>query len=219
MREISLRMLWMWTQHGLSSGCRANGEDSRPAMSSPIACTPFSSSGRGRRRRGAACRCRAPTPCGTPRRMATAPRRWTRPGRDRRSGRRARGALRPTLAGDPASRRGTPRPPSAARQHGDEPAAAAVDVAHRLLRGGLAVRHIQEVAAPGQLAQRIPGRDVGRVVIGVAVCQPAGHRDGMVPRHCQDEHQLLQVRPVIFRVPPRDRRRGVPATSSPSAAL
>ena len=96
---------------------------------------------------------------------------------------------------------------AAARQHGDEPAAAPVDVAHRLRRGELAVRDVQEAGAAGQLDQRVPGGDVGRVVIGVAVREPVDDRHGVIPGHGQDEHQLLQVRPVILGVPPRDRRR------------
>ena len=108
---------------------------------------------------------------------------------------------------------------AAARQHGDEPAAAAVDVAHRLRGGKLAVSDVEEIAAAGQLDQRIPCRDVGGVVAGAAVRQPEGHRHGVICGHGQDEHQLLQVRPVILGVTPGDRRRGDAVHVLPAGVL
>ena len=53
-------------------------------------------------------------------------------------------------------------------QHGDEPAAGLVDVAHLLARAQLAVGDVEEVGAAGQRAQLVPRVDVRLVVVGVA---------------------------------------------------
>ena len=57
---------------------------------------------------------------------------------------------------------------TSARQHGHEPPAGLVDVAHLLARAQLAVGDVEEVRAAGQRAQLVPGVDVRLVVVGVA---------------------------------------------------
>src|SRR5512135_3057516 len=55
-----------------------------------------------------------------------------------------------------------------AGQHAQEPAATLMQVGHVLGGGQLTVGHVEEVAAPGQLAQQLPSALVRAVVGGVA---------------------------------------------------
>ena len=99
--------------------------------------------------------------------------------------------------------------------HGDESTACAIDVLHVLARAQLAVGHIQEVAAAGHRAQRVPGVDVGDRVAGVAVGAAERHGDVAVGAHGQDEQQLLEIGPMRLRMPVSDRRGG--ASADPAA--
>ena len=67
-----------------------------------------------------------------------------------------------------------------ARQDGEEPAAVLMDVGHVLGGGELAVGDVEEVAAAGQLAEDVPGLDMGAVVGGVAALDAEVHRHGAV---------------------------------------
>jgi hypothetical protein len=99
-----------------------------------------------------------------------------------------------------------------ARQNGDEPASLPVDVTHRVAGAQFRVGHVEELPPAQHLHQRVPGRDVGRVVAGVAVGEPVGHRHRPVGRYGQDPHQLLQVGPVVLRVAEGHRWRGFAPT-------
>lgn len=66
---------------------------------------------------------------------------------------------------------------AAAGQHRHESAAVAIDVGHLLAGAQLAVRDIEEVRAPGQRMQPIPGGDVRLVIVGVAVGEAVRERD------------------------------------------
>ena len=83
-------------------------------------------------------------------------------------------------------------------QHGDEPAAGLVDVAHLLARAQLAVGDVEEVGAASQRAQLVPRVDVRLVVVGVAGRQAMRQRDGAVGGHGQDQHELLEVGAVVL---------------------
>ena len=56
-----------------------------------------------------------------------------------------------------------------ARKDGDEPALPVGDMVKVGAGAQLAVRHVEEVRAPGQLAEGLPGLDVGGVVVGVSI--------------------------------------------------
>ncbi len=90
-----------------------------------------------------------------------------------------------------------------AGNQGDEPAAALVDIRHVLGSGQLAVGDVEEVVSPGQLAQQVPGGDVGAVVGGVATLDPEVHRHGTVATDGEDVEQLLEVGAVIPCCGPR----------------
>jgi hypothetical protein len=93
-----------------------------------------------------------------------------------------------------------------AGHHGDEPATPAGDVPHRLSGAQLAVRDVEEVDPAQQRDQTVPGRDVRRVIDGVAVGQAVGDRDGPVRADGEDPDQLLEVGSVVLRVPLGDHR-------------
>jgi hypothetical protein len=103
-------------------------------------------------------------------------------------------------------------------QHRHEPAPVAVDVAHGVAGGQLAVGDVAEIRAAQQRDQLIPGLDMGDVVAGVAVDHAVRDRHRPIGGHGQDPHQLLEVRAVILVVPERDRRGGLPAAGPPVRA-
>jgi hypothetical protein len=94
-----------------------------------------------------------------------------------------------------------------ARQHGDEAPAGTVDVVEVVVAAELRVRHVEEVRPPGHGPQRVPGRDVGDGVVGVAVGDPEGHRHPALGLGGEDEEQLLQIGAVVLRVAVDDGRR------------
>jgi hypothetical protein len=104
---------------------------------------------------------------------------------------------------------------SGAGKHAEEPAAMLVDVGHVLGSGQLAIRDVEEVVSPGQLAEQVPGGDMGPVVGGVATLNPEVHRHGTVAADGEDVEQLLEVGAVILVVAPGDRE----AELSPQRAL
>src|SRR5205807_2158227 len=82
---------------------------------------------------------------------------------------------------------------SGAGKHAEEPAAMLVDVGHVLGGGQLAIRDVEEIASPGQLAKQVPGGAVGAVVGGVAALDPEVHGHGAVATDGEDVEQLLEV--------------------------
>ena len=104
---------------------------------------------------------------------------------------------------------------SGAGEHAEEPSAMPVDVGHVLGGGQLAIRDVEEVVSPGQLAEQVPGGDVGAVIGGVAALDPEVHRHGTVAADGEDVEQLLEVGAVILVVAPGDRQ----AKLSPQGAL
>ncbi len=90
-----------------------------------------------------------------------------------------------------------------AGHHGDEPAATAGDVRHRLAGAQLAVRDVEEINPAGQCDKAVPGRDVRRVIDGVATREAVGDRDGTIGADREDPNQLLEARAV--RRSPRTR--------------
>src|SRR5439155_14271190 len=83
-------------------------------------------------------------------------------------------------------------------QDGEEPAAVVMDVGHVLSGGELAVGDVEEVAAAGQLAEDLPGADMGAVVGGVAALDAEVDRHGAVARDGEDVEELLEVGPVVL---------------------
>ena len=94
------------------------------------------------------------------------------------------------------------------RQHGDEAALALVEVGHVLAGGQLAVGHVEEVAAAGQLAEQIPGVAMGLVVGHVAAFGAEVQRHAAVGGDREDEQQLLQVGTMVLVVAEGDGQRG-----------
>ena len=75
-----------------------------------------------------------------------------------------------------------------------------MDVGHVLGGGELAVGDVEEVAAAGQLAEELPGVDMGAVVGGVAALDAEVHRHGAVARDGEDVEELLEVGAVVLVV-------------------
>jgi len=100
-----------------------------------------------------------------------------------------------------------------AGQHGDKAAAVAGDVVHGRPVGELAVRDIEEVGAPDQGPELIPGRDVGAVIVGVCVLGPQGDRDSPVGGDGRHAEQLFQVGAVVLVVAMGDGRRRLPSSA------
>ena len=86
---------------------------------------------------------------------------------------------------------------------------------HVLARAQFAVGHVEEVGAPGDGAQRIPGLDVGARVVDVAVGAAKGHGHMAVGGHGENEQQLLEIGAMGLGVPVGDGRRGTPSDCSP----
>ena len=105
--------------------------------------------------------------------------------------------------------------PPVARHHGDEASARALDVIHVLARAQFAVGNVEEVGAPGDGAQRIPGLDVGARVVDVAVGAAEGHGHMAVGGHGENEQQLLEIGAMGLGVSVGDGRRAAPSDSSP----
>jgi hypothetical protein len=74
-------------------------------------------------------------------------------------------------------------------------------VGHGLAHRELGVGDVEEVSSPEERAERVPGGDVGRRVLGVAVRHPVQKRHRAVGGHGQDPHELFQVRAVVLREP------------------
>ena len=91
-----------------------------------------------------------------------------------------------------------------AGQDAQEAAAVPMDVGHILGGGQLAVGHIKEVAAAGQLAEQVPSGDVRAIVGGVAALDAELHRHGAVARNGEDVEQLLEVGAMVLIVSPGD---------------
>src|ERR1700723_1754918 len=64
------------------------------------------------------------------------------------------------------------------RDHGHEATAMAGDMGQVLVGAKLAIGYIEEVGAAGELAQALPGADVGRIVGGVPVVHVGEIRKG-----------------------------------------
>ncbi len=93
-----------------------------------------------------------------------------------------------------------------ARHHGDEAAAGAVDVLQVVVATQLGVADVEKVGAASDSAQRVPSLDVGDRVVGVAVGDAKLHRHPAVGGDGEDEEQLLQIRPMVFRIAVDDGR-------------
>ncbi len=94
------------------------------------------------------------------------------------------------------------------RQHGDETALALMEIGHVLAAGQLAVGHVQEVAAAGQLAEQVPGVAMRLVVGHVAACGAEVQRHAAVGRDREDEQQLLQIGTMVLVVSEGDGQGG-----------
>ena len=108
------------------------------------------------------------------------------------------------MGGQPVPERGVFL--AGARHHGDEPATAAGDVAHRLAGAQFAVRDVEKIYPAGQRDQTVPGRDVRRVIGGIATREAVGDRHGPIGTDREDPDQLLQIRSVVLGVPVGDHR-------------
>ena len=93
---------------------------------------------------------------------------------------------------------------SSARQHRHEPAVAGGDVAEVLAAGQLAVGHVEEVGVADQLAEQVPGADVGPVVDRVAAVAGEIDRHAAVTGNRQDVEQLLEIGTPGLAVSPGD---------------
>lgn len=89
------------------------------------------------------------------------------------------------------------------------------DVTHSGGRGELGIGDVEEVGAPEQGDQLVPGRHMGGIVVGVAVRKAVGDRRGPVGGDGRGPDQLLQVRPVVLGVAGRDHRGRFPAPRVP----
>jgi hypothetical protein len=105
-----------------------------------------------------------------------------------------------------------------ARQHAYESPAAAVDVLHRLAGTELRVGHVEELGPAGGAAQRLPGLDMGRGIVGIARLTAKLHRHRAILGGGEDDQQLLEVRAVIFGVAMGNPRRTL-APQPPTSGL
>ena len=79
-----------------------------------------------------------------------------------------------------------------------------MDVGHVLGGGQLAVGHVKEVAAAGQLAEQVPGVEMRAIVGGVAALDAELHRHAAVAGDGEDVEQLLEVGAMVLVVSPGD---------------
>jgi hypothetical protein len=103
------------------------------------------------------------------------------------------------------------------REDGNEPTVVLHDVGHVLPGRQLGVGYIEEVESAQQLDQGVPGSDVGRRVLHVPVRGPTGNGHRPVSGHRENEHELLQVRPVVLGVSPLGRHRRLGSRVTPVA--
>jgi hypothetical protein len=94
------------------------------------------------------------------------------------------------------------------RDHGHEATAMGGDIGQVLVGAKLAIGHIEAFGTAGELAQALPGADVGRIVGGVPVVHVEDNRDrdwyDPIGGGRQDEQQLLEVRSEILVDPVSD---------------
>jgi hypothetical protein len=116
------------------------------------------------------------------------------------------------LVVDPSPRDSTPQDlpteggvlGAGAGQGAHEAAAVLMEIGHVLGGGQLAVGHVEEVAAAGQLAEQVPGGAVRTVVGGVAALDAELHGHGAVAGDREDIEELLEVGAMVLVVPPGD---------------
>lgn len=92
-------------------------------------------------------------------------------------------------------------------QHGHEPSASPVDVAHRLAGTQFGVRYVKEIGSTQKVSQPVPGWNVGGIIAGVAVGEAVGYRHRPIVTDRQDPDELLQVGPVSEQRTTQDRDR------------
>jgi hypothetical protein len=95
----------------------------------------------------------------------------------------------------------------AARHHRHEPTPLGMEVLHGVSAAQLAVGHVQERGASMHAAQGRPARLVRAGIALLAGLAAELDRHPSVPRGAQDDQELLQVGPVVFRVAVGDVRR------------
>jgi len=86
-------------------------------------------------------------------------------------------------------------------EHGHEPSALRIDVAHLLTRAQLRIGDVEKPRAAGQCPQLVPRVDVGAVVVHVPRGEAMGQRDRSVSGDGQDQHELLQIGTMILGMP------------------
>ena len=89
--------------------------------------------------------------------------------------------------------------------HGDRTPAVCNDVRQLLVGAQFAVGHIEELRVGCDLAQRLPGLDVGGVVGAVTGIDLMVHRNRPVGTQAEAEHQLFQIGAVVLAVAPFQR--------------
>ncbi len=78
-----------------------------------------------------------------------------------------------------------------ARQDGDEPALALMEIGHVLARGELAISHVEKVAPAGQLAEQVPSGAMGLIVGDIAAGGAEVQRHATVGGDSENEQELL----------------------------
>ncbi|OIQ75302.1 hypothetical protein GALL_430300 [mine drainage metagenome] len=105
-----------------------------------------------------------------------------------------------------------------AGENRDETPFAAGDVVQIGPVAELAIRHIQEVGAPRQLAEGLPCLDVGGVVVRVPIAQSVVHWHRPVGTDREDPEQLLEVGAMVLVVAMGDGY-GLPAADPAASGL
>lgn len=78
---------------------------------------------------------------------------------------------------------------------------------HLLVRGELAVGHVEEARVADERPQPLPGLDVRLIVGDVAIAEPVREWQRSIGRDRQDPQKLLEVGAVILAVAVADRGR------------
>jgi hypothetical protein len=104
-------------------------------------------------------------------------------------------------------------------ENGDGLAVMLNDMAQLFAGAELAVGHVEEIRPAMDLTERVPGFNMGGVIIAVALVNVMMDRHRAVIGHTQRVNQLLQIGPMILAVAPAQFQPGARGSGNPATRL